>query len=232
MDYYFKWTFQKVVVRMDYDVFRQDFPPTSDEEPADDEYDEIYDSTCVSSSIVTIAEEDRGVWVFRIAVKTSDLPSIAMGESKFSFGEQSLTPNLSGMNPLRYYWNVSENVMIENQALIFTPDDYLERIENAWLSSNNGDENLEFLWFVVFDASCLRFDLNNTVLPKKFFFKRNEPFEFVSTSMDQLRLWCLSRSSTVQGNWTNFVHSLCWTHTLNKQKIFSGQSGPTNSQRN
>ena len=100
-----------------------------------------------------------------------------MGELKFSSGLQSLTPNVSDMNLLRYYWDVSENVMIENEALIFTPDDYVDRIENAWLNSNNGDEILDFLLFVDFDASCLRFGLNNTVLPKKVFFKRNEPYQ-------------------------------------------------------
>ena len=162
---------------MDYDAFRQDFPPTSNDESEDDEYEEIYDSTCVPSSIITTAEEKRGVRAFRIAVKTSDFPSIAMGESKFSFGLQGLTPNVSDKNPLRYYWDVSENVMTENEALIFTPEDYMDKIENTWLSSNNGDEILEFLLFVDFDASCLRFGLNNTVLPKKVFFKRNEPYQ-------------------------------------------------------
>ena len=67
--------------------------------------------------------------------------------------------------------------MIENEGVIFTPDDYMDRIENAWLSSNNGDESLEILLFVHFEASCLRFGLNNTVLPKKVFFKRNEPHQ-------------------------------------------------------
>ena len=100
-----------------------------------------------------------------------------MGESKFFFGLQILTPNVSDMNPFRYYWEESENVMIESEALIFTRDDYMDRIENAWLSSNNGDEILEFFLFVDFDASCLRFGLNNTVLPKKFFFKRKEPYQ-------------------------------------------------------
>ena len=162
---------------MKYDAFRQDFPATSDEESEDDEFDEIYDSACVSGSIITTAEENRGFRVFRIAVIISDFPSIAMGESKFSFVLQVLTPNVSEMNPLRYYWDVSENVMIENGALIFTPDDYMDRIENAWLSSNNGDEILEFFLFVDFDASCLHFGLNNTVLPKKVFFKRSEPYQ-------------------------------------------------------
>ena len=175
--YYFKSSFHRAVFRVDYDTFRQDFPPMSDEESEDDEYDEIYDSTCVSRSIITTAEEKRGVRAFRIAVKTSNFPCIAMGESKFSFGLQGLTPNVSDMSPLRYFWDVTENVMIENEALIFTPDDYTDRIENAWLSSNNCDEILEFLLFVDFDASCLRFGLHNTVLPKKVFFKRNEPYQ-------------------------------------------------------
>ena len=131
----------------------------------------------MSSSIITTAEEKRGVRAFRIAVKTSDFPSIAMGESNFSFGLQGLTPNVSDMNTLRYYWDVSENVMIGNDALIFTPDDYMDRIENAWLSSNNGVEILEFLLFVDFDASCLHFGLNNTVLRKKVFFKRKELYQ-------------------------------------------------------
>ena len=67
--------------------------------------------------------------------------------------------------------------MIENEALILTPDDYVDRIEIAWLSSNIGDEILEFLLFVDFDAGCLRCGLNNTVLPKKVVFKRNEPYQ-------------------------------------------------------
>ena len=203
--YYFKRSFQKVVFRLDYDAFRQDFLPTTDEESEDDEYDEIYDSTCVPSSSITTAKEKRGVRAFRIAVKTSDFPSIAMGESKFSFGLQGLTPNVSDMNPLRYYWDVSENVTIENEALIFIPDDYMDRIENAWLSSNNGDEILEFRLFVDFDASCLRFGLKNTVLPKKVFFKRNEPYQIrvdfvVSTE---------ALMSTVPRNRRSFVHSIC-----------------------
>ena len=131
----------------------------------------------MSSSIITTAEEKRGVQVFRIAGKTSDFPSFAMGESKFSSDLQGLTPNVSGMNPLRYYWDVSENNVIENEALSFNPDDYLDRIENGWLSTNNGDEFLEFLLFVDFDESCLRFGLNNTVFPKKVFLKRNEPYQ-------------------------------------------------------
>ena len=81
------------------------------------------------------------------------------------------------MNALRFCWDVSEIVMRENEAVICTLDDYMDRIENAWLSSNNGDEILEFLLFVDFDASCLRFGLNNTVLPKQVFFKRNEPYQ-------------------------------------------------------
>ena len=175
--YYFKRSFQKVVFRVDYDAFCQDFPPTSDEESKDDEYDEIDDSSCVSGSIITTAEEKRGVRAFRIAVKTSDFPSIAMGESKFSFDRQGLTPNVSDMNALQFYWEVSETVMIKNEALYSTPDDYMDRIQNAWLSSNNGDEILEFLLFADFDASCLRFGLNNTVLLKKVFFKRNQPYQ-------------------------------------------------------
>ena len=171
MDYYFKRSFQKVVFGVDYDAFRQVFPPMLDEESEDDQYNEIYDSTYVSSSIITTAEEKRGVRASRIAVKTSDSPSLAMGETKFSFGLQGLTPSLSGINPLRYYWDVTENVLIENEALIFTPDDYMDRIENAWLSSNSDDQSLEFLLFVDFDASCLRFGRNNTVLPKKVFFQ-------------------------------------------------------------
>ena len=163
---------------MDYDAFRQHFLPTSDEKSEEDEYDEICDSTCVSSSIITTADQKRGVGAFRIAVKPSDFPSIAMGESKSSFGLQGLTPNVSGMNPLRYFWDVSENVMLEDEALIFTADDYMDSIENTWLSSSNDDEFLELLLFVNFDAICLRFGLNNNVLPKKVFIKRNEPYQF------------------------------------------------------
>ena len=102
MDYYFKRSFQKVVFTVDYEAFCQNFPPTSNEESEDDEYDEKYDSTYVSSSIIRTAEEKRGVRAFKIAVKTSDFPSIAKGESKNFFVLQGLRPKVSGMNPLQF----------------------------------------------------------------------------------------------------------------------------------
>ena len=55
---------------------------------------------------------------------------------------------------------------------------------------------------------------------RKFFSNVTSLTEFVSFSPGQLGLWCLSRSSTVQGNWTSFVCKFCWTFTRNKQKIF------------
>ena len=76
--------------------------------------------------------------------------------------------------------------MIENEAVIFTPDDYMDRIENAWLSSNNGEKILDVFLFVDFDARCLRFGLNNTVLPK-FFSNVTSITKFVSISPGQLR---------------------------------------------
>ena len=212
LDYHYKRPFNNLVLGIDYDAIERDFP--ADESDSDDDGSEYHGLSTNDVAVPDITFNDftehERVRVFKILAKIKDFATLLVGETRFTFGLRSLP--VDGVNdgyPLNFCWDVGEMQLVENDTLIFLPNDCLEKLETIWLNSNTDQSIFEFLLIIDFDRGLLRFGLNDKLLPQAVSFHRNIPYEiridFAKTTESLMILEVFNQPKTLSGLGSEFL---------------------------
>ena len=178
MDYHYKRSFDNLVLGIDYDEIEKDFPAGDSDSDDDWSDDGIFNhDVAVPDITFNNLNYNQAVRVFKVLAKINDFPSLLVGETRFIIGLSSLpVDSVNDGFPFKLYWDVGEMQLVENDTLIFLPDDCLEKLETIWLNDNN--ENIfEFLLIIDFEQGVLRFGLNDNLLLQTICFRRDLPYE-------------------------------------------------------
>ena len=168
LDCYNKRSFRNTVAGVDHLEVRADFEHLynrndSDDDNTDDDDsddDEIwYEGAARSNNVISTQELYRGVRLFKLLIRTENHPAIVLGESLLSLGLETFSP----ISPsLRYMWNVSEHVLIENESWKLLPmEQVMDQLDDAWFGGGNVSGVLEFILAIDLDEATLRFGCNN-----------------------------------------------------------------------
>ena len=179
MDYHYKRSFDNLVLGIDYDEIEKDFPAGDSDSDDDWSDDGIFNhDVAVPDITFNNLNDNQAVRVFKVLAKINDFPSLLVGETRFIIGLSSLpVKSVNDGFPIKFYWDVGEMQLVENDTLIFLPDDCLEKLETIWLNSNNEENIFEFLLIVDFEQGVLRFDLNDQLLLQTICFQSDLAYE-------------------------------------------------------
>ena len=166
MDYHYKRPFDNLVLGIDYDAIEKKFPAGDSDSDDDWSDDGIFNhDVAVPDIIFNNLNGNVAVRVFKVFAKINDFPSLLVGETRFIIGLSSLpVESVNDGFPIKFYWDLGEMQLVENDTLIFLPYDCLEKLETIWLNSNNEENIFEFLLLVDFEQGVLRFGLNDQLL--------------------------------------------------------------------
>ena len=159
-------TFDNLVLSIDYDAIEKDFPDGDSESDDDWSDDGIFNNdVAVPDIIFNNLNGNVAVRVFKVLAKINVFPSSLVGETCFTIGLSSLpVESVNDGFPIKFYWDVGEMQLVENDTLIFLPNNCLEKLETIWLNSTNEKYIFEFLLIVAFEQCVLRFGLNDQLL--------------------------------------------------------------------
>ena len=161
-----KRPFDNLVLGMDYDAIEKGFPAGDSNSDDDWSDDGIFNhAVAVPDIIFNNLNGNVAVSVFKVLAKINDFPSLLVGETRFIIGLGSLpVESVNDGFPIKFYWDVGEMQLVENDTLLFLPNDSLEKLETIWLNSNNEENIFELLLIVELEPGVLRFGLNDQLL--------------------------------------------------------------------
>ena len=145
LDIYNKRGFQNTVVGVDQSEVRADFENLFNRLDSDDDDEMYYEGTARTFNLMSTQDLNKGVRVFKVLIKTENHPAIVLGDSRLSFGLETMSPNSPG---LRYMWNISQHVVTKNDFSVkFLPiEEVMDQLDDAWFGGVTTGEFWNSSW--------------------------------------------------------------------------------------